>query len=52
MAPDSVQGLATSSSDKLMDELKTKGKMCQMSADPIEARDWIYVDDVVEAVTR
>ena len=23
-----------------------------MSADPIEARDWIYVDDVVEAVTR
>ena len=26
--------------------------MCQMSADPIEARDWIYVDDVVEAVAR
>ena len=39
--------------DKLMDELKNKTcKKFQMSADPIEARDWIYVGDVVEAITR
>ena len=37
--------------DKLMDELKNKNfRTLQMSADPIEARDWIYIDDLVEAV--
>ena len=53
MAPIQFKGLQPHLLDKLMDELKNKkGKMCQMSADPIEARDWIYIDDVVEAVAR